>query len=131
MEIVLDYKNVNGMLLRYVSVDLNQLMKYRDSEPKNSSLYVPVIPNIYNNNPKYCNYIGKGKYSEKLNGWPYSDIRALNHRNDPLSRAIQEVGPENIHTNILVGISDEEAQAFEALLLYLDDRCGLKYGQER
>ena len=66
MEIVLNYKNVNGMTLRYVSTDLNQLMKYRDSEPKNSSLYCPVIPNIYREAPEYGIYIGKGKYSEKL-----------------------------------------------------------------
>ncbi len=131
MEIVLDYKNVYGMLLRYPSIELNQLLKCRDSAPKDSSLYVPVIPNIYCSNPKYCEYIGKGKYNEKLNGWPYANIRALNHRNDALSDAIQKVGPENIHTNILVGISDEEARACEALLLYLDDRCGLEYGQKR
>jgi len=131
MEIVLNYKNVDGMLLRYSSIDLNQLLNHRDSEPKDSSLYVSVIPNIYCTSPKYCEYIGKGKYSTKLNGWPHSNIRALNHRNDVLSNTIQEVGPENIHTNILVGLSDEEARACEALLLYLDDRCGLGYGQTR
>lgn len=39
MEVVLNYKNVNGVTLRYVSIDLNRLFKYRDSDNKDSSTY--------------------------------------------------------------------------------------------
>lgn len=131
MEVILNYNKVNGVLLRYVSIDLNRLFKYRDWEPKDSSTYNWVIPNIYYRYPMYCNYIGKGVYNEKFDYMPYADSRAINHCNDPLYYAIQEVGPEDCACNILVGISEEEAKACEALLLYLDDRNGLDYGQKR
>lgn len=131
MEVVLNYKNVNGVTLRYVSIDLNRLFKYRDSDNKDSSTYNWVIPNIHNDDPKYCNYIGKGTYCEKFNYVPYSNTRAINHRNDALYHAIQNVGANYCVCNILVGISDNEARASEALLLALDKRSGLTYGQNR
>lgn len=128
MEVVLENKRANGAILRYVSMDKSDLLKYVDwGKPTNSSVYVWVIPNIYNNG--YSIYIGKGVYNEKFEFEPYASSRAINHYNDPLYRAIQEVGPEKCVCNIYVGITEEEACAFEAALLKMDERCGLSYGQ--
>ena len=74
-------------------------------------------------------YIGKGAYNEKFEFEPYSNSRAINHYNDPLYRAIQQVGPEKCVCNIYVGLTEEQAKASEALLLALDTRFGLSYGQ--
>ena len=61
----------------------------------------------------------------------YYKSRAINHKGDVLFDAIQQVGPEYCKCNIITGISDEEARATEALLLYLDERDRMSYGQER
>ena len=128
MEVVLENKRANGATLRYVSMDKSDLLKYVDwGKPTDSSVYVWVIPNIYNGG--YSVYIGKGAYNEKFEFAPYANSRAINHYNDPLYRAIQEVGPEKCVCNIYVGLTEEEAEGFEAVLLKLDERCGLSYGQ--
>ena len=128
MEVVLDNKRASGALLRYISMDKSDLFEYVDwGEPPDSSVYVWVIPNIYGDG--YSMYIGKGVYNEKFRFEPYSNSRAINHYNDPLYRAIQEVGPERCVCNIYVGLTEEQAEATEALLLHLDKRSGLSYGQ--
>lgn len=132
MEVVLDYKKVDGVLLRYISMDQSDLFKCVDfSNPPDGSVYNWVIPNIYKSKPKYSNYIGKGVYNEKFDFMPYANSRAINHINDPLYHAIQEAGPENCVCNIYVGITMEQAEACESLLLHLDQRNGMSYGQER
>jgi len=129
MEIVLTKKNYFGATLNFVSIDLNRLFKCRDAGPYDSSTYNWNILNIYRCG--ISNYNGKGKYYEKSYCDPYSKSRAINHKEDALFNAIQEVGPENCKCNILVGISDEEARACEALLLYLDNRDRMAYGKDR
>lgn len=130
MELVLPYIKVDGARLRYVPIDLNKLFKNRDrGQVANSSVYNWCIPNIHKLG--YSNYIGKGVYNERFDGFIKANSRAINHKNDALYDAIWQVLPANCVCNIITGVTNEEARALEALLQYLDTRDTMQVGEYR